>query len=122
MCHRVPHGIDKVSQHPCNGDQGGVNGLQVLPDPKVVFLLQPLGLLKLGHAAVCTASGLLGLKDRRVDSWAMIMWAYSCWRDSVGFAIASLSLTFGVADLCGCLNCGGFRAMGCDTCSRIPQP
>ncbi|KAJ1118879.1 hypothetical protein NDU88_007066, partial [Pleurodeles waltl] len=49
VCHCVPHGVGQVCQHPCNDDQGGVNGLQVLPDRKVVFLLQPLGLLKLGQ-------------------------------------------------------------------------
>ncbi|KAJ1109026.1 hypothetical protein NDU88_006395 [Pleurodeles waltl] len=59
--------------------------------------------------AVCTANGILRLKDRRVDSWVVIVWADSCWRDGGGFVIASLSLTFGVADLCGCLYFGGFR-------------
>ncbi|KAJ1137844.1 hypothetical protein NDU88_004240 [Pleurodeles waltl] len=74
------------------------------------------------HAAVCTANGFPRLKDRRVDSWVVIVWAYSCWWDGIGFGIASLSLTFGVADLCGCLYCGGFRAEGRNTFSRIPQP
>ncbi|KAJ1201071.1 hypothetical protein NDU88_004887 [Pleurodeles waltl] len=74
------------------------------------------------HAAVCTANGILRLKDRRVDSWVVILWAYSCWCDGVGFGIASLSLTFGVADLCGCLYCGGFRVVGRNTWSGIPQP
>ncbi|KAJ1136471.1 hypothetical protein NDU88_002887 [Pleurodeles waltl] len=59
------------------------------------------------HAAVRTANGLPQLKDRCVDSWVVIVWAYSCWRAGVGFNIASLSLTFGVADLCGCLCSGG---------------
>ncbi|KAJ1099654.1 hypothetical protein NDU88_004753 [Pleurodeles waltl] len=55
-----------------------------------------------------------------MDSWVVIVWAYSCWR--VGFVIASLSLTFGVADLCGCLDYGGFRAVGRNSCSGIPPP
>ncbi|KAJ1185037.1 hypothetical protein NDU88_001833 [Pleurodeles waltl] len=62
------------------------------------------------------------MKFRRVDSLVVIVWAYSCWRDGVGFVIASLSLTFGVADLCGCLYCGGFRAVGRNTCSGILRP
>ncbi|KAJ1155111.1 hypothetical protein NDU88_007846 [Pleurodeles waltl] len=62
------------------------------------------------------------MKDRRVDSWVMIVWAYSCWHDSVGFVIASLSLTFSVADLCGCLDFGGFRAVARNSCSGIPPP
>ncbi|KAJ1194330.1 hypothetical protein NDU88_003619 [Pleurodeles waltl] len=73
------------------------------------------------HAAVCTANGLPRLKVRR-DSWVVIVWTYSCWRDGVGFGIASLSLTFGVADLCGCRYCGGFRAVGRNTCSGILRP
>ncbi|KAJ1149659.1 hypothetical protein NDU88_002464 [Pleurodeles waltl] len=52
----------------------------------------------------------------------MIVWAYSCWRDGGGFGIASLSLTFGVADLCGCLDFDGFRAVGRNSCSAIPPP
>ncbi|KAJ1143922.1 hypothetical protein NDU88_010224 [Pleurodeles waltl] len=73
-------------------------------------------------AVVCTTNGLPWLKDRCIDSWVMIVWAYSCWRDGLGFVIASLSLTFGVADLCGCLYCGGFRAVGRNTCSGILRP
>ncbi|KAJ1190500.1 hypothetical protein NDU88_007238 [Pleurodeles waltl] len=46
LCHSAPPGVDKVLQHPYNGDQGVANGLHVLPDPQIVFLLQPLGLLK----------------------------------------------------------------------------
>ncbi|KAJ1165980.1 hypothetical protein NDU88_006396 [Pleurodeles waltl] len=72
------------------------------------------------HAAVCNANGIPWLKDCRVDSWVVIVWAYFCWRDGVSFDIASLSPTFGVADLCGCLYCGGFRAVGHNTCSGIP--
>ncbi|KAJ1136932.1 hypothetical protein NDU88_003346 [Pleurodeles waltl] len=73
-------------------------------------------------AAVCTANGLPRLKIRCVDLWVVIVWAYSCCRDGVGFGIASLSLTFGVADFCGCLYCGGFRAVGHNACSGIPRP
>ncbi|KAJ1140709.1 hypothetical protein NDU88_007054 [Pleurodeles waltl] len=72
--------------------------------------------------AVCTANGIPRLKDRRVDSWVVIVWAYCCWRDGGGFVIASLSLTFGVADLCGCLNFVGFRAVGRNSCGGIPRP
>ncbi|KAJ1214901.1 hypothetical protein NDU88_002512 [Pleurodeles waltl] len=80
-------------------------------------------ILQYFHAAVCTANGLPRLKDRRIDLWVVIVWAYSCWRDSVGFAITSLSLTFGVADLCGCLFCGGLRDEGRKTCSGfLPRP
>ncbi|KAJ1201989.1 hypothetical protein NDU88_005793 [Pleurodeles waltl] len=38
------------------------------------------------------------LKDRHVDSCVVIVWAYFCWRDGVGFVFASLSLTFSVAE------------------------
>ncbi|KAJ1134052.1 hypothetical protein NDU88_000516 [Pleurodeles waltl] len=51
----------------------------------------------------------------------MMVWAYFCWRDGVGFVFASLSLTFGVADLCGCLNFGRFRDVGHNICGRIPR-
>ncbi|KAJ1174237.1 hypothetical protein NDU88_006059 [Pleurodeles waltl] len=71
---------------------------------------------------MCTTNGILRLKDRRVDSWVVIVWVYSCWRDGGGFVIASLSLTFGVADLCGCLDLGGFRAVGRNTCDKITRP
>ncbi|KAJ1126556.1 hypothetical protein NDU88_004963 [Pleurodeles waltl] len=72
-------------------------------------------------AAVC-ANGILGLKDHRLNSWVVIVWAYYFWRDNVGFVIASLSLTSGVADLCGCLDFGGFRAVGDNDCGGIPRP
>ncbi|KAJ1137352.1 hypothetical protein NDU88_003763, partial [Pleurodeles waltl] len=49
-------------------------------------------------------------------------WAYFCWRDSGGFVFASLLLTFGVADLCGCLNFVRFRDVGHNSCGGIPQP
>ncbi|KAJ1194335.1 hypothetical protein NDU88_003624 [Pleurodeles waltl] len=73
-------------------------------------------------APVCTANGLPQLNDRCVDSWVVILWAYSCWSDGVGFGIASLSLKFGMADLCGCLYCGEFRAVSHNICTRIPLP
>ncbi|KAJ1209058.1 hypothetical protein NDU88_004437 [Pleurodeles waltl] len=73
-------------------------------------------------AAVCTANGIPRLKDRRVDSWVVIVWAYFCWRDGGGFVFASLSLTFGVADLCGCLSFVGFRDVGHNSCGGIPRP
>ncbi|KAJ1143928.1 hypothetical protein NDU88_010230 [Pleurodeles waltl] len=73
-------------------------------------------------AAVCIANGIPRLKDRRVDSWVVIVWEYYCWRDNGGFVIASLSLTFGVADLCWCLDYGGFRAVGRNSCSGILRP
>ncbi|KAJ1092072.1 hypothetical protein NDU88_005186 [Pleurodeles waltl] len=73
-------------------------------------------------AAVWTANGIPQLKDRCVDSCVVIVWAYFCWRDGGGFVIASLSLTCGVADSCGCLNFGGFRAMGHNDRGGILQP
>ncbi|KAJ1168923.1 hypothetical protein NDU88_000835 [Pleurodeles waltl] len=72
--------------------------------------------------AVCTANGIPRLKDRRVDSCVVIVCAYFCWHDGGGFVFDSLSLTFGVADLCGCLNFGGFRDVSHNSCGRIPQP
>ncbi|KAJ1089836.1 hypothetical protein NDU88_002980 [Pleurodeles waltl] len=54
------------------------------------------------HAAVCTANGLPRLNVRRGDSWVIMLWAYFCWRNGVGFGTAVLSLTFGVAYLCVC--------------------
>ncbi|KAJ1201392.1 hypothetical protein NDU88_005203 [Pleurodeles waltl] len=73
-------------------------------------------------AAVCTANGIPRLKDRHVDSCVVIVWAYFCWRDGGGFVLASLSLTFGVVDLCGCLTFGGFRDVGHNSCGGIPRP
>ncbi|KAJ1089550.1 hypothetical protein NDU88_002701 [Pleurodeles waltl] len=72
--------------------------------------------------SVCTANGIPRLKDRRVDSWVVIAWAYFCWRDSGGFVFASLSLTFGVVELCGCLNFVGFRDVGRNSCGGILRP
>ncbi|KAJ1198152.1 hypothetical protein NDU88_001996 [Pleurodeles waltl] len=70
-------------------------------------------------AAVCSANGIPRLKDRGVDSWVVIAWAYFCWRDGGGFVFTSLSLTFGVADLCGSLNFVGFRDVGHNSCGGI---
>ncbi|KAJ1165903.1 hypothetical protein NDU88_006320 [Pleurodeles waltl] len=47
-------------------------------------------------------------------------WACFCWRGGGGFVSASLSLTFGVAVLCGCLNFGGFRNVSYNTCGGLP--
>ncbi|KAJ1191467.1 hypothetical protein NDU88_000783 [Pleurodeles waltl] len=63
-------------------------------------------------AAVCTANRIPRLKDRRVDSWVVMAWAYFCWRDGGGLVIASLSLTFGVADFCGCRYFGVLPVVG----------
>ncbi|KAJ1152576.1 hypothetical protein NDU88_005351 [Pleurodeles waltl] len=71
---------------------------------------------------VCTANGIPRLKDRRVDLCVMIVWAYFSWCDGGGLVFASLSLTFGVADLCGCLNLCGFRAVGHIDSGGIPLP
>ncbi|KAJ1137011.1 hypothetical protein NDU88_003424 [Pleurodeles waltl] len=79
-------------------------------------------ILQCFHTAVCTTNGILLFNGLRVDSWFVIVWAYSCWCDCVGFVITSLSLTIGVADLCGCLDFGGFRAVGHNDRGGIPQP
>ncbi|KAJ1216004.1 hypothetical protein NDU88_003610 [Pleurodeles waltl] len=63
-------------------------------------------------AAVCTANGIPRLKDRRVDSCVVIVWAYFCWRDGGGLVIAIFSLTFGMADFCGCRVFGGLQVAG----------
>ncbi|KAJ1217449.1 hypothetical protein NDU88_005043 [Pleurodeles waltl] len=57
-----------------------------------------------------------------MDSRVVIVWAYSCWRDGGGFLIASLSLTFGVAYLCGYLDFGWFRSLGHNGRGGIPRP
>ncbi|KAJ1198138.1 hypothetical protein NDU88_001982 [Pleurodeles waltl] len=64
-------------------------------------------------------NGIPRLKDRRVDSWVVIVWAYFCWRD--GLVIASFSLPFGVADLCGCLYFGGLPVVGQNDCGGLPR-
>ncbi|KAJ1132503.1 hypothetical protein NDU88_010812 [Pleurodeles waltl] len=73
-------------------------------------------------AAVCTANRIPRLKDRRVDSWVVMAWAYFCWRDGGGLVIASLSLTFGVADFCGCRYFGGWPVVGQNDRGGLPQP
>ncbi|KAJ1088678.1 hypothetical protein NDU88_001834, partial [Pleurodeles waltl] len=45
--------------HPCYGDHGGVEGLQILPDLLLVFLLQPLVLLHVGEDLAHLVLGLL---------------------------------------------------------------
>ncbi|KAJ1160110.1 hypothetical protein NDU88_000612 [Pleurodeles waltl] len=49
LCHSVPPGVHEVLQHPYNGAQGGIDGFEFLSEPQILFLLQPLGLLKLGQ-------------------------------------------------------------------------
>ncbi|KAJ1088823.1 hypothetical protein NDU88_001978 [Pleurodeles waltl] len=73
-------------------------------------------------AAVCTANRIPRLKDRRVDSWVVMAWAYFCWRDGGGLVIASLSLTFGVADFCGCRYFGGLPVVGQKDRGGLPRP
>ncbi|KAJ1083414.1 hypothetical protein NDU88_003573 [Pleurodeles waltl] len=41
-------------------------------------------------------------------------------RNNIIMQYFHLSLTFGVADLCGCLYCGGLRDVGRNTCSGFP--
>ncbi|KAJ1136721.1 hypothetical protein NDU88_003136 [Pleurodeles waltl] len=73
-------------------------------------------------AVVCTANGIPRLKDRRVDSCVVIVWAYFCWRDGGGLVIASFSLPFGVADFCGCLYFGGLTVVGQNDRGGLPRP
>ncbi|KAJ1199397.1 hypothetical protein NDU88_003233 [Pleurodeles waltl] len=109
LCQSVPPGVEDFLQHPYDGAQAGIDGSEFLPEAQIL-------------AAVCTANGIPWLNDCRVDSCVVIVWAYFCWRDGEGFVFASLSLTFGVADLCGCLNFGGFRAVGHNDRGGIPLP
>ncbi|KAJ1172634.1 hypothetical protein NDU88_004478 [Pleurodeles waltl] len=73
-------------------------------------------------AAVCTAYGIPRLKDRRVDSWVVMVWVYFCWRDGGGLVIAFFSLTFGVADFCGCRVFGGLPVAGQNDRGGLPRP
>ncbi|KAJ1188330.1 hypothetical protein NDU88_005091 [Pleurodeles waltl] len=73
-------------------------------------------------AAVCTANRIPRLKDRRMDSWVIMAWAYFCRRDGGGLVIGSLSLTFGVADFCGCRNFGGLPVVGQNDRGGLPRP
>ncbi|KAJ1188394.1 hypothetical protein NDU88_005155 [Pleurodeles waltl] len=100
----------------------GYPGIPVVVDTLLIDVSWGQRCVCILSTAVCTASGIPRLKDRHVDSWVVIVWAYSCWRDGGGFVIASLSLTFGVADLCGCLDFGGFRAVGHNDRGGIPPP
>ncbi|KAJ1199008.1 hypothetical protein NDU88_002846 [Pleurodeles waltl] len=83
---------------------GSVHDAYILRNSSIPYVMG-----QLQSTAVCTANGIRQLKDCCVDSWVMIVWAYSCWRDGGGFAFATLSLTFGATDLCGCLYYSGFR-------------
>ncbi|KAJ1148717.1 hypothetical protein NDU88_001545 [Pleurodeles waltl] len=49
LCHSVPPGVHEFLQHSYNGAQGGIDGSEFLPEPQILFLLQPLDLLKLGQ-------------------------------------------------------------------------
>ncbi|KAJ1206112.1 hypothetical protein NDU88_001521 [Pleurodeles waltl] len=49
-------------------------------------------------------------------------WAYFCWRDGGGLVIAIFSLTFGVADFCGCRVFGGFQVAGQNDRGGLPRP
>ncbi|KAJ1144900.1 hypothetical protein NDU88_011194 [Pleurodeles waltl] len=70
----------------------------------------------------CTANEIPWLKDRRVDSCVVIVWAYFCWRDGGGLVIASFSLPFGVADFCGCRDFGGLPVVGQNDRGGLPRP
>ncbi|KAJ1172472.1 hypothetical protein NDU88_004319, partial [Pleurodeles waltl] len=45
----VPPGVEYFLQHPYDGAQGGIDGSEFLPEDQILFLLQVLGLLKLGR-------------------------------------------------------------------------
>ncbi|KAJ1143648.1 hypothetical protein NDU88_009953 [Pleurodeles waltl] len=51
-----------------------------------------------------------------------MVWAYFCWRDGGGLVIAIFSLTFGVADFCGCRVFGGLPVAGQNDRGGLPQP
>ncbi|KAJ1128030.1 hypothetical protein NDU88_006422 [Pleurodeles waltl] len=73
-------------------------------------------------AAVCTANGILRLKDRCGDLWVGIAWAHFCWRDGGGLVIASFSLAVGVADFCCCRVFGGLPVAGQNDRGGLPRP
>ncbi|KAJ1200320.1 hypothetical protein NDU88_004144 [Pleurodeles waltl] len=62
------------------------------------------------------------LKDRRMDLWVGMVWAYFCWRDGGGLVIAIFSLSFGVADFCGCRVFGGLPVAGQNVRGGLPRP
>ncbi|KAJ1178144.1 hypothetical protein NDU88_003391 [Pleurodeles waltl] len=62
------------------------------------------------------------MKDRRVDSWVVMAWAYFCWRDGGGLVIAIFSLIFGVADFCWCRVFGGLPVAGQNDRGSLPRP
>ncbi|KAJ1119426.1 hypothetical protein NDU88_007612 [Pleurodeles waltl] len=90
---------------------GSVHDAYILRNSSIPYVMGQLQRHRVWLLAMCTANGIPRLKDRCVDSWVVIVWAYFCWHDGVGFVFASLSLTFGVADLCGCLDFGGYRTV-----------
>ncbi|KAJ1216444.1 hypothetical protein NDU88_004046 [Pleurodeles waltl] len=49
QCHSVRPGVEYFFQHPYDGTQGGADGSEFLPEAHILFLLQALGLLKLGQ-------------------------------------------------------------------------
>ncbi|KAJ1188188.1 hypothetical protein NDU88_004951 [Pleurodeles waltl] len=50
-----------------------------------------------------------------------MVWAYFCWRDRGGLVIAIFSLTFGVADFCGCRVFGGLQVAGQNDRGGLPR-
>ncbi|KAJ1171997.1 hypothetical protein NDU88_003854 [Pleurodeles waltl] len=73
-------------------------------------------------AAVCTANGKPRLKDRRVDSWVIMAWAYFCWRDGGGLVTSTFPPTAGLAVCCGCRIFGGLAAAGQNDRGGLPRP
>ncbi|KAJ1189240.1 hypothetical protein NDU88_005990 [Pleurodeles waltl] len=57
-----------------------------------------------------------------MDSWVVMAWTFFCWRDGGGLVIASFSLTFGVADFCGCRVFGGLPVAGQNDRGGLPWP
>ncbi|KAJ1107851.1 hypothetical protein NDU88_005240 [Pleurodeles waltl] len=70
---------------------GRCGGVRVLQGYKSMVIASVCAIACNG-AAVCTANGIPRLKDRRVDSWVVMAWAYFCWRDGGGLVFASLTL------------------------------
>ncbi|KAJ1195261.1 hypothetical protein NDU88_004542 [Pleurodeles waltl] len=114
----------------------GTDAAQFFPEPHVLALLHGLDLLEPGQdrrhrllgvvvrshdGAVCTANGIPRLKDRRVDSWVVMAWAYFCWRDGGGLVISSLSLTADVAAFSGGRVFGGLPVVGQNDPGGLPR-
>ncbi|KAJ1159473.1 hypothetical protein NDU88_012123 [Pleurodeles waltl] len=72
-------------------------------------------------AAVCTANGKPCLKDRCVDSWVRMAWAYFCWRDGGGLVTSTFPPTAGLAVCCGCRIFGGLAAAGQNDRGGLPR-